>query len=184
MNAALMVLWDPTESTGKDSLVSCTRLGNQTGSKTFQEHHFKAHSFAGCSSISGVCLFYNILPNSSSQWVSLTRVSHLENSSFCPESCLSGSHTDSVETLAGLEPGLSVPTRGHCSRQSQQRHEGKGGGEWAWPTLDNLRTTSLLPLPMALNKKPHRRPRSASSCRRARAKKKNNNCGGEVGGRD
>lgn len=79
MNAALMVLWDPTESTGRDSLVSCTRLGNQTGSKTFQEHHFKAHSSAGCSSISGVRLFYIVLPNSSSQRVGFLRVSHLEN---------------------------------------------------------------------------------------------------------
>lgn len=32
-----------------------------------------------------------------------------------------------METLAGLEPGLSVPTRGHCSRQSQ-RWEKRGGG--------------------------------------------------------
>lgn len=47
-------------------------------------------------------------------------------------------------------------------------HKGRGAG----PTLDNLRTTSLLPRPTVLERKPHRRPRSAASCSRTHAERR------------
>lgn len=54
-------------------------------------------------------------------------------------------------------------------------------GEGAGPTLDNLRTTSLLPLPTALDRRLHRRPRSASSCNRTQAERRGLNCRGGWG---
>lgn len=44
--------------------------------------------------------------------------------------------------------------------------------EGAGPTLDNLRTTSLLPLPTALERRLQRRRRSVSSCNRTQAEKR------------
>lgn len=67
-----------------------------------------------------------------------------------------------------LKPGLSVSTepRSRCDLSDVTREGGAG------PTLDNLRTTSLLPRPTVLERKPHRRPRSAASCSRTHAERR------------
>lgn len=58
--------------------------------------------------------------------------------------------------------------RASLSLWPQWCHKGRGAG----PTLDNLRTTSLLPRPTVLERKPHRRPRSAASCSRTHAERR------------